>query len=192
MTLTVTGTKNIIDPESNLARIHSFAFPLINSLACLPPSGHQEAWKCLKKWPPFRQKPGLCTVPHVCCIMCYYSYLYSCHSGCERAFTPFICLLWNYNCHIVPQQWVIVSLRSRLTTNGWPMDRATRCLTVYLKWRSSCCEFWCGSRRDPFPPILGQLAPNWVRAEHWTGTAHRRHIHRAVNERGLKNAIYSL
>lgn len=59
-------------------------------------------------------------------------------------------------------------LCSRESVNEWPVDGMTGCLTACLR-RRSYCEFWCSSRRDPFPPIppptgskLGQRrAPDW-------------------------------
>lgn len=83
-------------------------------------------------------------------------YFYSCHSQCPWAFSLLIYLEY-------------LKLDNRPLYSLWlPCRGNTLCLTI----RSSCCEFWCGARCDPFSPNPGQLAPNWVRAEHWTGTTH--------------------
>lgn len=72
----------------------------------LSTAGHTarfELAKLYKNWPPVCRDPGLWTILRDCCIMCCSGYLYSCHSRCKWAFSPFISLLWNYNFHLVPQ-----------------------------------------------------------------------------------------
>lgn len=77
------------------------------------------------------------------------------------------------------QQQMIVCRGGIPSGTGRPMDVLSACGPQVAH------AVHCGPRRDPFPALPSQLVPNWVRAERQTGSTHRLHIHRAVNERGL-------
>lgn len=47
---------------------------------------------------------------------------------------------------------------SQQSVRDCPSTKTTCCLNECLRQRSYTLEFWCSSRCDPFPPILGQLA----------------------------------
>lgn len=67
-----------------------------------------------------------------------------------------------------------------MSVDELPTDGTTHCFTVCLRYCIQCSEFCSGWKRDPFP-ILGQMAPNWVRAEHWTGTTDFTHTELSMN-----------